>query len=224
MNLKTKTSTAVAAMVIAVIASLLGMKPDELTQQFANNAMAIDNYREARDIFWNDLYVSGGETLYCGEKFSSGYHSHINIEHVFPMSWVAWTLNCGERAQCRNNSDEFNRIEADLHNLYPAKVHINESRSSHPFGYVKGEKRRFGQCNFEIDFQKRVVEPREEVRGDIARAMFYMADRYQLEIRKKQYQTLKEWDKQDPVTETEKQRNRRIKSIQGNGNPYVEAE
>lgn len=221
MNNKTK-GTAFVALIIAVIASYLGIKPEELSTQFVDSAMALENYREAREVFWDELYPNGGETLYCGERFSAGYQQHINIEHVFPMSWVAWSLNCGERRECRRNSDEFNRIEADLHNLFPSRVDINEARSSHPFGLVKGEKRKFGQCDFEVDYKKRIIEPREAVRGDIARAMFYMADRYDLEIRKRQYQTLQEWDKQDPVTEQERQRNQAIKSLQGNANPYIQ--
>ena len=222
MNKQAKQGTTLMALIIAVIASYLGLQPEELTTQLVNNTMSIENYREAREIFWDELYPSGGETLYCGESFSDHNRNHINIEHVFPMSWVAWTLNCGERKRCRNNSDEFNRIEADLHNLFPAREDINEARRSHPFGNVSKEKRKYGSCDFEIDHHKRVVEPREEVRGDIARAMFYMANRYDLEIRDKQYRILQEWDKQDPVTTEEKKRNKKIKSLQGNANPFIE--
>ncbi len=222
MNKQAKQGTTLVALIIAIIASYLGMKPEELTTQLVNNTMAIENYYEARGIFWDELYPNGGTTLYCGETFSDHNRDHINIEHVFPMSWVAWSLNCGERKQCRKNSAEFNRIEADLHNLFPSRENINEARRSHPFGNVKGEKRKYGACDFEIDYQKKIVEPRKEIRGDIARAMFYMANRYDLEIREKQYQTLQQWDKQDPVTVEEKARNKKIKSLQGNSNPYID--
>ncbi len=220
MNKKT-TGTSIIVILLALLASYLGYKPKGMTNSFVSNAMAIDNYRDARTIFWNEVYPDGGETLYCGEKFDGGYHKDINIEHVFPMSWVAWKLSCGERKNCRENSAQFNQIEADLYNLFPAKVKINKARSSHPFGTVKGEKRKFGRCDFEIDYQSHTVEPRETVRGDIARTMFYMADHYDLDIREKQYKTLQRWNKQDPVDAAEKARNKIIKSIQGNANPFI---
>lgn len=222
MNKQAKQGTTLIALIIAIIASYLGLKPEELTKDLIKNTMSIENYYEARTIFWDELYPNGGTTLYCGEKFSDFDRNNINIEHVFPMSWVAWSLNCGERKQCRKNSTEFNIIEADLHNLFPAREDINEARRSHPFGHVKGEKRKYGSCDFEIDHHKKIVEPREEIRGDIARAMFYMANRYDLEIREKQYQVLKQWDTNDPVTTAEKKRNKKIQSLQGNLNPYIE--
>ena len=32
---------------------------------------AIDNYYEAKQLFWGKLYSRGGETLYCGQPFGS---------------------------------------------------------------------------------------------------------------------------------------------------------
>ncbi|WP_281169741.1 endonuclease [Thiomicrospira pelophila] len=37
-----------------------------------------------------------------------------------------------------------------------------------------------GSCNFKVNFKQRVVEPRDEVKGIIARIYFYMHDRYDL--------------------------------------------
>ena len=78
----------------------------------------ISDYGEARSALWQSLYQEGGNTLYCGERFNSQQRNGFNVEHVFPMSWVTKPLDCGTRNQCRNNSDVFNKIEADLHNLY----------------------------------------------------------------------------------------------------------
>ena len=219
---KTSTGTGISIVLLAILAYVFGIEDSNMQQQFVEAAMAPADYREARELFWSELYPAGGETLYCGQTFRQVDHDTMNIEHVFPMSWVSWKLKCGERRQCRAKSEQFNRIEADMHNLYPALIHINEARRSHPFGMVKGEQRRFGSCDIEIDRQKKLVEPRAAVRGDIARAMFYMADRYQLEIRERQYQTLSQWHQQDPVSDEERRRNQAIKSIQGNSNPYIE--
>jgi hypothetical protein len=50
----------------------------------------IIDYHSARLLLWGTLYAQGGETLYCGQQFGASKGKNINIEHVFPMSWVAW--------------------------------------------------------------------------------------------------------------------------------------
>ncbi len=96
------------------------------------------------------------------------------------MSWAMNKFECRDRNHCRNTSREFNRIEADMHNLYPARQEINSARSSYAFGVIKGEKRYFGKCDFEVNKYQRRAEPRPEVRGNIARSMFYMQQKYAL--------------------------------------------
>jgi deoxyribonuclease-1 len=61
------------------------------------------------------------------------------------------------------------------------------------------------------------------VRGDIARIYFYMRDRYQLRLSKGETRLLEVWSRADPVDAWELERNRRIRAVQGFGNPYVEA-
>jgi len=188
----------------------------------AHAGQPILSYEEARPVFWQKLYPDGGETFYCQKQFGPGYNKGINIEHVFPMGWVAWKLKCGKRKQCRENSAEFNRIEADLHNLYPARSDINEARSAHAFAIIPGEKRQFGGCDFELDESTRRVEPRPAIRGEIARAMLYMADRYDLYLKKKLRKLILEWHKQDPADDFERQRNEKIYKIQGNRNHWID--
>ena len=193
------------------------------TEELTQNVQTIEDYEEAREIFWAELYPNGGETLYCAQQFDGGYNRGINIEHVFPMGWVTNTLNCGRRKECRRNSPLFNQIEADLHNLYPARSDINQERSAIAFGMVNGEKRNYGSCDFEIQRGRpRLVEPREEVRGNIARSMFYMADTYDLTLFDKQIRILSKWNKADPPDDFEQKRNDDIEKIQGNRNPYID--
>jgi deoxyribonuclease-1 len=189
-------------------------------------AEGIRDYEEARSIFWRDLYAEGGETLYCGVGFGSGYNDGLNVEHVFPMSWVTGALGCGTRKQCRNRSELFNRIEADLHNLYPSRQDVNAERSSYRFAELAGEDSRFRDCDFEVDYDNRRVEPRATSRGDIARSMFYMENRYRdagLEIFNAQARMLREWHRNDPPGAKERERNDRIESLQGNRNPYIDS-
>ncbi len=187
---------------------------------------AIKDYETARSVFWQSLYPDGGETLYCQQRFSSGSRSGINIEHIFPMGWVTNSLDCGTRKQCRAKSSLFNRIEADLHNLYPARADVNYQRSAYAFSEIGGETRRFGaNCDFEVDERARRAEPPPATRGEVARAMFYMADRYGpdgLMLFKKQAQLLMQWHQMDQPSKHEHERNDLIEQLQGNRNPFID--
>ena len=186
----------------------------------------IKDYETARPLLWRKVYPSGGESLYCGERFNSSKRKGFNVEHVFPMSWASNGLNCGKRKQCRARSAQFNLIEADLHNLFPSRSDVNQDRSSYRFGEVSGEARKYGSsCDFEVNERARVAEPRPSVRGDVARAMFYMADRYKengLVLFKKQAKLLESWHKSDPPSKEELRRNDIIEKLQGNRNRFID--
>lgn len=192
----------------------------------APTSVMIEDYYQARDIFWKNLYPYGGKTLYCQKKFDSDWKKNINIEHVFPMSWVTKSLRCGTRKQCRYNSKLFNRIEADLHNLYPSRSDINYDRQSYRFGEVQGEERRYGKdCDFEVNQKARVAEPTAAAKGEIARAMFYMAHHFKdvgLRLYKKQAKLMLTWHKADQVSKHERERNDKIERLQGNRNPFID--
>jgi deoxyribonuclease I len=185
---------------------------------------SIEDYQQARSVFWNSVYQGDGETLYCRLPFE-GREPGLNIEHVFPMSWVTRALNCGTRQQCRNTSTMFNRIEADLHNLFPALSEVNSARSSFPYSEIGGERSAFQDCDFEIDKNRREVEPSLQSRGDVARAMLYMSSQYAdvgLELFAAQRARMLEWNRADPPDSFEIYRNQRIAEIQGNSNPYID--
>jgi deoxyribonuclease-1 len=179
-------------------------------------------YLEILPLFWSELYPDGGHTLYCNKKFGPDKGRSINVEHVFPMSWAVKKLRCRTRKQCRRYSPEFNRIEADMHNLYPALATINEARSAMAYGMVLGELRRFGSCDFEVDTKRRRVEPRREIRGDIARAMLYMHDTYDLTLYSRQARMLQQWHLEDPPDDAERWRNSRIEQLQGRRNRFID--
>jgi len=179
------------------------------------------DYLQTVPTFWRTLHPDGGEGLYCGRDFER-FDRRYNIEHVFPMSWVAKSLRCGDRKRCRATSELFNRIESDMHNMFPARKDLNKRRGSMGFGLVSGERWVEPGCDMEIDNRARRVEPRPAVRGDIARAMLYMADRYDLKLYRKQRELLQRWERSDPPDAAEIERNRRVKSAQGWGNPWIE--
>jgi deoxyribonuclease-1 len=181
---------------------------------------ATADYLDLIPTFWRELYPDGGVGLYCGGAFGRGDRDY-NIEHVFPMGWVVRELRCGDRDSCRRNSARFNRIESDLHNMYPARKDLNRARGAYPFRELAGERPVEPGCDTEIDHRRRAVEPRPAVRGDIARAMLYMAEQHDLPLYERQRRLMLEWHRADPVDATERRRHRRIVELQGNTNPWI---
>ena len=188
----------------------------------ASGQHAFNDYFEALPLFWQKIYPEGGETLYCGRSFGRNKGRSINIEHVYPMGWVVRAQGCRKRDECRRSSRRFNQIEADMHNLYPARKDINKSRSSHPFGMIEGERRDYGKCDFEFDQHRRKVEPRPAVRGNIARAMFHMSETYGLRIYRRQGEMLQRWNREDPPDREERRRNQAIEDLQGTRNRFID--
>ncbi len=121
-----------------------------LTLPAAADQTQFSNYDAARRIYWDDLYPGGGFTLYCVQPFFRNLG--LQIEHVYAASWMVGHLGCTSRAQCQQTNARFNHMEADLHNLFPARAGTNGARSNRTFGEVAGELREFGTtCDFEID-------------------------------------------------------------------------
>lgn len=182
---------------------------------------AIPNYSEARQTFWNALYTDGFQELYCGKTVSErGNH---NIEHVFPAYWMTRALDCGSRKTCRRTSQTFNRMEADLHNLWPVRTEVNSRRGSFPFGEVAGENHDFPSCDFEVSGG--TVEPRLASRGEVARSVLYMASVYGAEggMPAGQLELMRQWDQSDPPSLSETERNDLIEILQGTRNEFVDA-
>lgn len=159
--------------------------------------------------------------------FLNGDKNGINTEHVFPQGFFA----------------ENSPAESDMHNLYPSRVKTNSDRGNHPYGespdnltdiwYILSEERNTIPPNNIADYSEiylsnnqNLFEPREKVKGDIARSMFYIFSIYKdltalPEYFEGQKQTLCNWHFQDPVDEVEWTRTQKISSYQGNKNPFV---
>lgn len=177
-------------------------------------------YRDAEKIFWEKLYEKGGWTLYCGERFDS--QASIVIEHVYPMTWAREHLQCQSEKQCRQENAQYNRIESDLHNLYPAMERISQARADYRFDLISGEYRDFFECDFEHDAHDKLVEPRPAARGNVARAIFYMHTEYGLPLDANMLEVLKQWNKQDEPSKDEIRRNDLIEKLQGTRNVFID--
>ncbi|MDE6013498.1 MAG: endonuclease, partial [Anaeroplasmataceae bacterium] len=131
---------------------------------------------------------------------------------------------------------------SDAHHLRPTLNSINSSRSNSDFGELDGVSG-VKSDNFGNRWTGDTFEPRDEVKGDVARMMFYMATRYgftapyNLKLvndahtslskegngRFGNLQTLLKWHYEDPVSDAEIYRNNVIyQDWQHNRNPYID--
>ncbi|MCE9521337.1 MAG: endonuclease [Alphaproteobacteria bacterium] len=187
------------------------------------------SYDEARRIFWKKLYPNGGTELYCGIAFDGARNDSVNqalsVEHAYPADSIAET-----EPGCTNRSCSVPRVAramADLQNLWPAFQRVNSSRSKLRFGEIPGEaSRRFTE--FCPDFErptgaKAVVEPRDDVKGDLARTIVYMHFVYGLPLENavSDKNLLLTWMQADPPDAEEMRRNALIDQLQGTPNPLL---
>lgn len=171
----------------------------------------------------------------CGNYNSEG--DCYNREHLIPQSYF----------------DEHTPMKTDAFHVWPTDGKVNGERGNLPFGKVanvnytsqNGTKRGTSAVT---GFSGTVFEPIDEFKGDIARAYFYFATRYedfmddfysdttqtQTQVRvmfdgstDKVFNTgfldlLYQWHLQDPVSIRETNLNDYIYSEQGNRNPYID--
>ena len=98
---------------------------------------------------------------------------------------------------------------------------VNEQRRHYRLGLVPGEPRAFGRCDFEVDGQAGVAEPRETIRGDLARIHLYMEAVHGIRLSDPQRTLFERWHRNDPPDAWERERDRRIERLQGNRNPFI---
>ncbi|MEM6644875.1 MAG: endonuclease [Bacteroidota bacterium] len=144
----------------------------------------------------------------------------INAEHTWPQSLGA--------------SSEPQR--SDMHILYPSKANVNSARGNNPFGeltnaqavrWYRGAQSQTappanpGSWSTSGDD---AFEPRDAVKGDVARAIFYYATIYgglSSAFFEEQAETLLAWNAADPPSSQEVERSARIAVHQGNVNPFA---
>lgn len=170
-------------------------------------------------IFWEQLYPDGGETFFCGKKFQSAT-SKIKVDYLLPINTIRDSLKCGTRNQCLQNKD-FQRVASDLHNMVPATKKMIRLRRNLIFGEVSKDEDQGNRlkCNFRTAYQ--TLQPSEDAKGNVARALFYMSHTYNIRIQGR-LKTLITWHEEDPADEAERARNRLINQIQGTSNIFID--
>lgn len=208
----------------------------------------IDNFSEAKRNL-HKIHADHQITLYCGckyygkevnmnscESYSEGQSSRfkkLEWEHVVPAdkfgkviaSWSKGDAICKNKKgrKCASKvSALFRQMEADMYNLWPESGGINGARSNKPpVASLRGPATAFGKC--ETFIGKKEFSPRPQVRGEVARAYLYMNYAYEIPLSNEEMSLYQEWNKADPADQWECERGQRIKKIQGNANPILEA-
>lgn len=172
---------------------------------------------------YTDPDPSGNGNIICfytGQSLSGGW----NKEHV-------WAKSHGFPS---SSTEPY----CDAHHLRPTLNSINSSRGNLDFGEVSGGK----SDSYGNKWDSSHFEPRDEVKGDVARMMFYMETRYGAKTsfnlklvndsttsasdtngKFGNLQTLIKWHYEDPVSKEEIYKNNVIyENYQHNRNPYID--
>lgn len=213
---------------------------DSLKQVF--KPQIVLDYNTARDTLFARIYqmndsvrcVYTGRTLYLDPAadpstylYSGGSGLGINTEHTFPQSKGAAEGNA----------------RSDMHHLFPVRSAANSARNNFPYAQIPDDQVNTWyydvyaepEPSFEPDLYSELnvleaeFEPREDHKGNAARAMFYFYTMYKAEADQadpvffaSQLPTLCNWHLMDPVDSLEWQRSNMIAQYQQQrANPFV---
>ena len=194
-------------------------------------------YNQARDKMYSVIDLEDNNTLKC---IYTNYTITINPSQDPRPQTNALNMNC-EHSWPQSMGAGSEPQKSDLHHLYPCRGNVNSSRGNKPFADINdNETDKWWRSDYyetsipsqyinefsEVDNDNGKFEPREDVKGNIARSIFYfytvyndVADQSFFDIQK---ETLYNWHKEDPVNEKELERTYAIASYQNNiPNPFI---
>ena len=208
----------------------------------------VDNYKTstvlgydtARDTMYLRIDRHGGEveciyteyamTLPDGVDPSSYLYNNgsgIDCEHVWPQSMYD------------EDGVQGNPMKSDMHHLRPSKSNVNSSRGNKPYNEIADQ---YTNTWYWLTYQQSSIptsnidrysesgssyfEPREDVKGDLARSVVYFYTMYSgvadQSFFNSQISTMRDWHEMDPPDESEIERTMKIASYQSNiPNPYI---
>lgn len=198
------------------------------------------SYADARDALFSYTATNDHDTLRCvytgyaihlptnQDPSAYAYDNGIDTEHTYPQSKGA----------------ENSPAKSDMHHLFPVRSNVNSSRGNDPYAEIPDiETNKWFRHSLatgimpstyideysEHDDQTQTFEPREDHKGNAARAVFYFYTMYQQEANAAdpaffgiQKEVLYQWHQQDPADSREQLRNNFIASQQeGKANPFI---
>lgn len=177
---------------------------------------APDPDQVVKELFWGQLMAEGGETFFCQQPFSNKGFT-VTEGYIYPLSHVRNALRCGTPSQCEK-LEAYRRIAGDLHNMVPVQSRIEVWRRNAKYDEL-GDNAALKDCGMRESTQ--FIEPPDRIKGDIARAVAYMVQTYDLPW-PGMTSIFVEWSRLDPPDPKEVARNQAITELQGQGNPFVE--
>ncbi|HCX73907.1 MAG TPA: hypothetical protein DHM37_09335 [Candidatus Cloacimonas sp.] len=214
-----------------------GLVEEELLNYVVENYKTSSTlgYTNCRDVLYSEIDLQDGnilEGIYSGyaiemdleqDPSNYAYQNDINCEHSWPQS-----MGAGSEPQ-----------KSDMHHLYPSRAQVNSSRGNSPFAEVEdSQTNKWWKNDFYLiaipqedieDYSESgndQFEPREIVKGNIARSMFYFFAMYQDAANENFWQIQKDvlydWHYADPVDSKEQDRTWAIAAYQDDcPNPFV---
>lgn len=188
-------------------------------------------YNQARIQMYGYVDEAGDEIecIYTGFQQASGfvtYPNPINAEHLVPQSFYGGV----------------SPMKSDIWSIRPCHGSANSARSNKPFAEVPdGSAQWYGttasgaylstgstpsNADEFSEGSSGFWEPREAVKGDVARSVFYFYTMYPTQAGVLadvgDPDMLYQWHLDDPVSPEEVVRNNRTEVAQGNRNPYID--
>ena len=177
----------------------------------------------------NVILLYSGRSVDAAQEYNGG--AGWTREHVW--------------AKSRGNFGTDAGAGTDVHHLRPLDNSVNSTRNNRAFDNCKDCKDVIDNgfnTGSKTDATLYTFEPRDDVKGDVARMIFYMAVRYEGEGAEPDLEltenimsntdqspvhgvksTLLEWNRLDPVNDWERSRNSIIhEKFQGNRNPFID--
>ena len=213
--------------------------------QCARRLMYEHVYRDHRRTIYCDFPFAEDRSLLLPQGFFVPAYQdraqRVETEHLVPVENFGRTFREWREGdpQCRDAegrpfkgrkcaercSEEFRRMEADLHNLFPAVGAVNALRRNYTFQMLGQEAELPFGAICPMRFFKRHVEPPERARGVIARTHLYMETSYErFRLSRQQRRLMESWNRLYPPDTWECERDRRIARFQGNHNPFIRAQ
>lgn len=170
----------------------------------------------------------------CGTYASE--NSCYNREHSIPLNWF-------------NGNTSIQGTATDYHFIFPTDGFVNGKRANFPYGevsnatYTSLNGSKLGKSSI-AGFTGNVFEPRDEFKGDVARAFLFFVTRYEDSIpawssnadasqsfdnnifpsvKIPYLKLMLKWHNQDPVSQKEIDRNNAAFSFQSNRNPFIDS-
>jgi len=194
-------------------------------------------YNQARDIMYSIIDLEDNNTL---KGIYTNYTVTIDPDQDPRPQTNAQNMNC-EHSWPQSMGAGSEPQKSDLHHLYPCRGNVNSSRGNKPYAEIDdSETDKWWRLDYyetnipneyidefsEVDNDNNKFEPREDVKGNIARSIFYFYTIYKNDADEnffeQQKDFLHQWHKQDPVDDIEMARTLAIAFYQDNlANPFV---